>query len=516
MKNIKHLFKISALLLIAIVLFSCNNAAEEYCPDTYEITNKDVQYDENTFVSKELGLKVANNFYMKLNKQAESHLKGNKTRSNDFSMVETISENGLVLMYLVNYSDSGFVIVSATKDFYPILAYSDESNLDLNNNIYGIDEWLEDTKHEIKTCSQKCDSVKAKNHNLWNMDSTTLNRTKFEKTRSGSLSDADIACYIRCEQYLDQYGYGGDEGWHFTPLSDAKQVFEEKGFASIYQNLCYSAEFNHSTISNTVLGYKICTIKNKVGPLLSTKWHQRSPFNDLCDGSPAGCGAIAVAQVMKYYKHPQTFSYNGFAFDWNTIPDIPSATSSQSALVKLVANAIDTHFESSYSWATPGSIEDGLDLLGYNVSTGDDDCHRVRTEIMSGKRPVIMLGNDDNWSFLPGNLKYIGDSHYWVCDGADERTVNKLYLFTEWQPYGKGNFVPGWNSIDSPYDYGGQSYTYYHINWGWGGTSNGWFADVSNSKEGYYDNTYSGPNDPNTQQGHYEHSRKNFYISIKH
>lgn len=492
-------------IFIAFCISSCNDT---------EMNKLGIEDDElfitsdKSFVTKEKGLEVANEFYSKLR---SSSVKGYLTRSFNNPQIETISKNGQALMYLINYPDSGFVIVSATRDYFPVVAYSDESNIDLKQGILGLDEWIEDAKVTIEESSKKSDSVKVYMNNLWNEEVTPTNLQRNSKTRAGSLTEADIACYMRCEELLNQYGYGGDQGWHFCPLSDAQQVFKERGFEETYKSLCYSAEFNHSSASNSVLGYKICTVKKVVGPLLSTKWHQHSPFNDYCNGSPAGCAAIAVAQVMNYYKHPGPFSFNGIPFDWSTIPDEPNANSSQGLFVRMIGALIDMHYHDDYSWATPGNVEEGMERFGYDVSVGDDDSFNVRNSIIDGKNPVIMLGNDDNWSFLPGNLKYLGDSHYWVCDGVDEMVMDVLFLFTEWQPYGKGNFVPGWNSIDQPYQFGGRGFDFFHVNWGWGGLSNGWFGDVSNSQKGEYDNK----NDKNTNQGHYNNSRKNFYIRIK-
>lgn len=118
----------------------------------------------------------------------------------------------------------------------------------------------------------------------------------------------------------------------------------------------------------------------------------------------------------------------------------------------------------------------------------------------------------NNLSMLPSPLSYVGNSHYWVCDGGDRRTENKLLLFTEWQPYGNGTFVQGWNSIDQPYDFGGVTYLYFHMNWGWNGNCNGWFffnSTDSGNAYGYDDSSLD-----NSGKGDFEHSRTNFYISI--
>ena len=52
--------------------------------------------------------------------------------------------------------------------------------------------------------------------------------------------------------------------------------------------------------------------RSNVKPLIRTKWNQRDPFNSLCPldsngyngHAVAGCGAIAMAQIMNYWEHP--------------------------------------------------------------------------------------------------------------------------------------------------------------------------------------------------------------------
>lgn len=74
----------------------------------------------------------------------------------------------------------------------------------------------------------------------------------------------------------------------------------------------------------------------------------------------------------------------------------------------------------------------------------------------------------------------------------------RVEFFTEWQPYGNGNFVPGWYSANFPGVEGGITYLYFHMKWGWqNGSNDGWFA---------FNNVYSG-------NGNYRHSRQDFYIT---
>ncbi len=72
-----------------------------------------------------------------------------------------------------------------------------------------------------------------------------------------------------------------------------------------------------SQVTPESLGYP-----EKVAPLLETQWSQTEPYNDFCpDDCPTGCVATATAQVLKYYEWPDhgtgtVFTYYPFA-DFN-------------------------------------------------------------------------------------------------------------------------------------------------------------------------------------------------------
>lgn len=45
--------------------------------------------------------------------------------------------------------------------------------------------------------------------------------------------------------------------------------------------------------------------QSEIAPMVTASWNQSTPFNDECpNGTVAGCGAIAVAQILNYYKKP--------------------------------------------------------------------------------------------------------------------------------------------------------------------------------------------------------------------
>ncbi len=392
-------------------------------------------------------------------------------------------------MYIINYQDGGFVIVSATKNSYPVLAYSDEGSFTISKDMGGAAVWLDKTKKAIVNSDLLNDSIKSNMRVLWNSYKPfDMSSAKSVSRAATSTSNAIQACWNRCYELEEQYA---SEGWLFAPLQYVESVFAEAGYMDTYNSLCYSADFNNSPLDCSVIGWKLGTTRRQVGPLLETEWSQQSPFNDLCGGELAGCAPIAMAQLMYYYQHPQLLTYNGYTFSWNTIPQKEASGSNQATLVKLIGTALGTHYGNVGSWTRPSNFRDGVRLLLYSVTQKDYVPIETSIYLLDHKKPIIMLGNDTNLSWLPGHsdLEYLGKSHYWVCDGVQERAPNELQYFTEWQPNGNGTFVCGWNTIENPGILRGEVYNYYSMNWG-NGKPSAWFTDTPK----------------------YEHSWVNFFI----
>lgn len=466
-----------------VLLFSCEDTDSLDFDCASSLQEVVVQDNEDSRVTSEKAIKIANSFFSKeYNAQ---------TRSENGYTIETIGESSSPAMYIINYSNGGFIIIGGTQNYYPILAYSNNNSFDSRTEISGVSRWLEETQKAIKESSGLNDSIKAEMKRLWNRYEAQNDFSDNRQSRS-TPTNAQIACWNRCDELQMQYG---GQGWQFAPLSQMQSVFSDAGFPTMYDDLCYSANFNNSPIEASVVGWKDGSERRQVGPLFSTEWGQNSPYNDLCDGKPAGCAAVAVAQLMKYYQYPQSFNLNGYYFNWSNILDTPSANSDHAALIRLVGIALNTHYSSSGSWVTPGSLKEGLEILGYNVTDSDHNYEKVESELFQNK-PVIMLGSDDNIP-LPSPLNYIGKSHYWVCEGALRRITNRLLFFTEWQPNGNGTFSTGWYRIDNPGILGGVHYLQFYMNWGWCGYCDGWYAF----------------NNVHTDNGDYEHARKDFYIT---
>lgn len=203
---------------------------------------------------------------------------------------------------------------------------------------------------------------------------------------------------------------------------------------------------------------------NAVEPLLGNlAWGQGNPYNTLTpkvDGnqSPTGCVATALAQVMRYHcwpangigkgvytingKNKKTVSINGHSYNWTTMHNSYGSTTSTEenyAVARLLydvgvaARMSYGKWESSaYSaYAATALIENfsysrALRAMNRMYHTSDEWEAAIQEELQA-KRPVYYAGGSP------------GGGHAFVCDGYDGKSL-------------------------------------YHINWGWNGLSNGYYA----------------------------------------
>ncbi|MCX4331652.1 MAG: C10 family peptidase [Muribaculaceae bacterium] len=203
-----------------------------------------------------------------------------------------------------------------------------------------------------------------------------------------------------------------------------------------------------------------------VEPIVKARWNQNSPYNDRCPvvyGSTAatGCVATAMAQIIYHHRYAkgsgsisyklynnttQTFNFATAKFDFDAMTDTYDSSSSAAAkeavaeLMEACGKSVQMSYGPGESSAIPVNIPGALkQYFGYDSHTTICDRERYQTqqwetiiynELCAG-RPVLYSGNTEQ-----------GGGHAFVCDGYD----------------GNGLF---------------------HINWGWGGMSDGYFSLTS-------------------------------------
>jgi hypothetical protein len=196
------------------------------------------------------------------------------------------------------------------------------------------------------------------------------------------------------------------------------------------------------------------------GPLVTTSWGQGCGYNDFvpidpsganCGRYPTGCVATAMAQVMRYWQFPSSYNWGSMA---TTFPTFETAR-----LMDDIGGAVGMNYATSGSGASHGSIPGAFrNIFGYSTASdigyGTGSYSTVRSQL-SSNRPVLLSGyHDKNTSWFGLVVEY-STGHEWVCDGYIDTDVY-------------------WCNPDGTS--GGAGYLSFHMNWGWNGTANGWYA----------------------------------------
>ena len=123
MKN--NFFGLNTLLIVALFFSACSN--DDLFLDQEEVGQDFSAIPECTvLVSSKQAIEVANAFFGINADRLGLKSSGSAQRAN--ASVEAIrDQDGDPLMYIVNYPEGGWAIVSATRSYYPILAYNDEN-----------------------------------------------------------------------------------------------------------------------------------------------------------------------------------------------------------------------------------------------------------------------------------------------------------------------------------------------------------------------------------------------------
>ncbi|MGB1042894.1 MAG: C10 family peptidase, partial [Tenacibaculum sp.] len=206
-------------------------------------------------------------------------------------------------------------------------------------------------------------------------------------------------------------------------------------------------------------------IKNEVEPLTShIKFGQSNGFNKLCPedtegpggNALVGCVATAMSQIMAYwefptnprgqhsYNHeeygPLSVDFNDISYDWNTMSKT-SADYENQELSHHAGVTINMQYSATSSGAFSRDVPNAMrsyfkfdnDVrMVYKFFYQDTEWNEILKNELSEDRPILYSGRSD---------KTTPAGHLFILDG---------YKTTE-----EGD--------------------YFHLNWGWGGKSNGYF-----------------------------------------
>ncbi len=368
--------------------------------------------------------------------------------------IVTINDStGNPAIYVVNFED-GYIMVSATQKYYPVLAEVEHGTFTMDVlKETGMGVLVDEMVAEIKVARSGKYDFKAKTY--WR-DYVENGPSQKRRTRLMANSEPNDDYWAEYDRWMNSDGVKGNNVYYLHECFD-NEILPEDAY-NRYVSAAQDEDLWEGTEYSWWWTAYVVEKKNEKfeshGPLLTTKWHQRYPYN-ITKYDYLGCVTIATAQIMKYFRHPTIFN-------WDNMPDSMQLPSESPDLVSFLAELRKKLDVSDEGASDIGKAEKALKNYGFSVFTTK---HNDSEIINSLKRdyPVYAEGLDSNGK----------GGHAWVIDGLEYSTCLTEYVLYRLAD----NYYPYFcyqeaQCYERYHEY--SSVIRYHYNWGWGGNQNCW------------------------------------------
>lgn len=318
-----------------------------------------------------------------------------------------ISDEGKVLLYIINYKPSGYAIVSALRSHQPLLAHSDRGEIDPTNLPPALSALIDGFKKSVLNSVHLPDSIKRQNAIAW--ESLGLNQ---QKLRSFYYSGTHEE-YIR-EQLskLQEEGYSIYDYSYLTSGQDYVPNY-------IIENLFSGRAAGVGRSDVYLIVRDVSHQTHWKAPLLKTTWGQGYGYNKYVPNYyPVGCVAVAVGQIMKYHEFPKSYAWAEMLVD--------RFTDATAKFLYEVALGVNMDFQEDGSGAFTKDAHRFLSDIGYTSNLVKYDAWEVVRSI-ERNRPVYIDGVNSRNS-----------GHAFIADGCEAYTYYteaKIIWITETEAF---------------------------------------------------------------------------------
>lgn len=307
---------------------------------------------------------------------------------------------------------------------------------------------------------------------------TALERiTRHKKVRAmENTSTLQLADIREAEGRNAVYLFTNADGFVVTSADDAAPAVLGYGYGTLADengqlpdNFSYFMDFLAKRVAMAADGKGNVRIqrpsRKAIAPLCKTKWNQGSPYYDKCPTlynkrGVTGCVATSMAQLLKYHEYPAkgkgsktyywekgrknlTFDYEATPFDWSNMLDTYKSNSSDPAVsrtaVATLMSACGVAVEMMYSYDASGAYTPNIAKALVEIFDYSDAVRFVHRDTYSLYDWEEMMYNSlANYGPICYGGQAEAGGHSFICDGYDKDGL-------------------------------------FHINWGWGGTSDGYF-----------------------------------------
>jgi hypothetical protein len=351
---------------------------------------------------------------------AQNFMSKSRNTSKMISDVVTKRFEGHNSFYVVNFREGGWVMVSAENSTVPVLAFSfDGTYRTEDEKPDGFLYLIEDYKEQVDVSRKMQSTRRSEVIEMWN-------QLMVDEKSGNDISRQSITSETKT----------------YTP---GRVLLNVPGRGEVAWGQSWNNDGDCTPSYN--------------GKIDKKWWHGWfASCSDDCDKPPAGCGAVAMGQLMWYWQWPKSSSYR--TYNWNQMP-FELVNTSTSAQGDAIGNLLlDCGRASSMTYACNGSFTTSIgtalrDEFNYKAtravyksdwqSNSNVWNDLIRTEI-DCERPVIMYGE---------KALTLDKKHYFIVDGYHATTPNYFHINFGWHGSYTGNYyylnniTPGSHNFNS-------------------------------------------------------------------
>lgn len=451
--KVKHLILASAVIMMAA---ACSDALEERpaggIVDETALGVPSESTDPAAVTMTEIGNIAAEMFGTSRSRSAQ----------HGYTIGEIRDAEGNPSIYVLNRPNGGgFVLVSATKDYYPVLGYSDSGNFDIGGTeaIGGLEEWKDCIVGNIAEAAYQPADTLRKYRSMWHRyEDNRFEIKKADATRSISNSELTELQNIMMDSIMS---WGTSVKIHNVTENIFGNTTEYENFLNLLQGVIAPEYMEYWEDLSVWVERTTVAEETKVDNFVQSTWGQDFGYNEcfplLNNGlnALAGCGPVAAGQVMRYFEHPASF-------DWDAMPlSYPTRTTSQ--LLRDIADKANADYEIGSTGTSIKDISDVITSYGYHIDYYNEDNELfIQNTIKANcvdKKPVITRGAEQKGQ----------SGHMWVISGIDYRQDYhryELWTFMSHKQFQRfpNDYLPKYSDVH-----------YHYMNWGWYGGQNGFY-----------------------------------------
>lgn len=415
-----------------------------------------------------------------------------KSRSAHYDVSVLKDQQGNDRIICVNFPDNnGYTLISAVKTYEPILAYAETGQFTATDSLPAtVNAWMESTMDDISLSQTlPIDSlvdVAMKWKHFQEHKERNLSRVE-DYPNDGQLKNISPEESVRLFQimksYIDKWTAQGYRVYAINDYRESTALGDELALARFAQGQVFPIYYDDYWFVTVVREKEIGT-STGTGHWMKTTWNQEYGFNDSFPENPiiphsnipAGCGPVAIGQIMYAYRHPNTF-------DWDAMETGSNGNTYNSNLLLDIYYKCNAKYDAELNGTgtTPENRVSALQQYGYSCALLKDRSV-TETSIITGC-PAILGGQLYNPTATED--KYQEVNHAWVIEGPK---LNESYREIEvWA-------ITGFDTFSNIYheEADRQSSYYLYANWGYYDTgNNGYykFSAMLPTKEPYTKNT---------------------------